>query len=113
MAAARGAGGPNGALGQHGPGQDRVRGRGALPECRAPGMGALAARHPDPGLPDLVFRRPGHLPAYRSHRRQPRGLTAARLLSLVFMLGVTSPRMVHDDPVAAGRTRRLPELVAG
>ena len=53
--------------------QHGVPGRGAVPAGRAPGMGPVAARSPDPRLPFLLLRRAGHLPAPRRARGQHRG----------------------------------------
>ena len=39
---------------------------------RSPGMGALAARHPDPAVPLVLLRSAGHIPAARRAGRQSR-----------------------------------------
>ena len=56
---------------------------------RTPGVGALAARHPHPRLPDLVQRVPGDLPPVGALADRLGGLAAARALSLCFMLAAT------------------------
>ena len=107
MAAARGAGRPGGAVGQHGADQHRLRRRGAVPVGRAPGVVALAARHPDSGLSGLLLRRPGDLPADRRPRRQPR--RAGRGADAVAGLHARGDglRLGHGDPAARRRAGRV------